>query len=186
MDEAEWLGTVWEPGGRSSNEKQLDVFELCSRKERDRMVSRDLLRTEVRIIHATWSNLFWKLLFQLRSQMSLSSSASKYLVFVTSHSDLPISLTLFLFTSLLYLVHQHWEIQQWRDSNILYKWLKLWRSHVSSKIPTNNVIPWTWREWVHDCIHWSQQNSKSPVYEQVIFQKGVQKSQFLHKSSKVG
>ena len=53
MDEAEWLGTVWEPGGRSSNEKQLDVFELCSRKERDRMVSRDLLRTEVRIIHAT-------------------------------------------------------------------------------------------------------------------------------------
>ena len=32
MDEAERLGTVWEPGGRGSNEKQLDGSELCFRK----------------------------------------------------------------------------------------------------------------------------------------------------------
>ena len=34
MDEAEWLGTVWEPGGRRNNGKQLDGSELCSRKKR--------------------------------------------------------------------------------------------------------------------------------------------------------
>ena len=44
-------------------------------KRKDRLVSRDLLRTEVRIIHTTGPNLFCKLLFQLRSQISLNSSA---------------------------------------------------------------------------------------------------------------
>ena len=34
MDEAEQLGTVLEPGGRRSYEKQLDGSEPCSRKKR--------------------------------------------------------------------------------------------------------------------------------------------------------
>ena len=70
------------------------------KKKKDRLVSRDLLRTEVRIIHTTGPNLLCKLLFQLRSQISLNSSASKYLIFVTSYSDLPVSPSFFLFTSL--------------------------------------------------------------------------------------
>ena len=72
----------------------------CAPENRVRLVSRDLLRTGVRIKHTTWPNLFCKLIFQPRSQISLNSSASKYLVFVTSHSDLPVSPSLFLFTSL--------------------------------------------------------------------------------------
>ena len=108
MEQAEWMAAVWGPGERSSNERQLDGSELCSRKnnnknknkKNDRLVSRDLLRTEVRIIHTTGPNLFCKLLFQLRSQISLNSSASKHLDFVTSHSDLPVSPSLLLFTSI--------------------------------------------------------------------------------------
>ena len=34
MDYIEWLGTVWKPGERNSNEKQLDGPELCSRKKK--------------------------------------------------------------------------------------------------------------------------------------------------------
>ena len=33
MAQAEWLGTVWEAGGKNSNEKQLDGPELCFRKK---------------------------------------------------------------------------------------------------------------------------------------------------------
>ena len=106
--------------GARRKKKQCETFDwiwTVLQKKRGRLVSRDLLRTEVRIVHTTWPNLVWKLLFQLRSQISLNSSASKYLVFVTSHSDLPVSPSLLLFTSLLHLVHQHCKIQYWGVSN---------------------------------------------------------------------
>ena len=48
-------------------------------KKKDRLVSRELLRAEVRIVHTTGPNLFWKLLFQLRSQISVNSSGSNTL-----------------------------------------------------------------------------------------------------------
>ena len=126
----------------------------CAPEIKGRLVSRDLLSTEVRIIHTPWPNVVWKLLFQLRSQVSLNFSGSKYLFFVTSHSDLPVSPCLFLFTSLLHLVHQHCKTSTeklailsrsgYKHNNYFYiniclslsrsfegmRWLKLWRSHI--------------------------------------------------------
>ena len=96
----------------------------CAPEIKGRLVSRDLLSTEVRIIHTPWPNVVWKLLFQLRSQVSLNFSGSKYLFFVTSHSDLPVSPCLFLFTSLLHLVHKYCKIQNWGVSNTFSKWVE--------------------------------------------------------------
>ena len=161
-----WKNQQWETDGW--------IWTVLQRKKKKvRLVSKNLLRTEVRIIHTTGTKLFWKLLFQLRSQISLSSSASKYLVCVISHSDFPASPSLFLFTSLHYpvtiitrssteeLATLYRCVLKHNDYvyfNISFSWsrsieglicLELWKSHVSSKIPTKNMTSWTWREFTY-------------------------------------
>ena len=180
----------------------------CAPEKGERLICRDLLRTEVRFIHTTWTDLFWKLLFQLKTQSTLNSSASKYIVFVTSHSDLPVSPSLFLFTSLLHPVTSiTWSsIEElatlsrsgYKNNEYFYfsiclpwsrsfeglRWLELWRSYVSSKIPTKNLTCLD-LEGMRSLLHPQVlADSMYPVYEQVTFQNGVQKSQFLHKFSK--
>ena len=127
----------------------LDGLELCSRKKA-RPLSRDL-KTEVRITHTTRPNLVWKLLFQLRSQISLNSSASKYLVFVISHW--PTCLTFLISVHItspssppalqdaVLRSQQHFLEVSTNTMTIstlvfaclyqgLLRWLELWRSHV--------------------------------------------------------
>ena len=46
------MAAVWGPGERSSNEKQLDGLN-CAPEYTGRLVSRNLLKDEVRITHTT-------------------------------------------------------------------------------------------------------------------------------------
>ena len=117
----------------------------CAPEIKGRLVSRDLLRTEwgLYIPHdAIWFETAFP-----SGPKSLNSSASKYLVFVTSHSDLPVSPSLFLFTSLLHLIHQHYKIQYWKFSNTFEKWVETqWLSLLKYLFVLIKIF---WKDWCY-------------------------------------